>query len=104
MASSGGRFSELGNRTRGEKETEQAGYGPRNRSQFKRTGRPPGKSSNPEYTQVTSYMRREVYYRAKNRLNDEQVTAKERRDLSDVLDSLLEFYVEHGDPWTGART
>lgn len=101
MASSSGRFSELGNRTRGEKATEQAGYGPTSTSKPARPARAPGKSRNPDYTQVTSYIRKEVYYRAKNRLNDEQVRATDRRDLSDVLDRLLEFYVEHGDPWKG---
>lgn len=98
MASKGGRFSELGNRTRDEKAAEKAGYSGESAGPRKPMGRPPGKSSNPDYTQVTSYLRKEVYYRAKNRLNDEQVRATERRDLSDVLDSLLEFYVEHGDP------
>lgn len=95
----------MGNRTRGEKATEAAGYAPSRtpprQTETKQSGRKPGKSKNPEYTQVTSYLRKEVYYRAKNRLNDEQVRATDRRDLSDVMDRLLEFYVEHGDPWRG---
>ena len=46
-------------------------------------GRPPGKKSNPEYTQVTVYLRKELHQAARKRLIDEQ------RQFSDLVGDLV---------------
>ena len=46
-------------------------------------GRPPGKKSNPEYTQVTVYLRKEVHRAARKLLLDEQ------RQFSDLVGDLV---------------
>lgn len=64
----------------------------------RRTGRPPGKRSNPAYTQVSMHLKRETYYAAQSRLNGEKAEGSVNGDLADIVDSLLEFYYEHGLP------
>ena len=49
----------------------------------RRVGRPPGKKNNPEYKQVTVYLREESHRAAKKLLLDEQ------RDFSELVDDLL---------------
>ena len=51
----------------------------------KGVGRPPGKRSNPDWEQVTVYIRKETKRAALRRLLDEQST----QDLSELLDQLL---------------
>jgi hypothetical protein len=71
---------------------------PQNSPEGKR-GRPPGKRSNPEYVQLTSYVREENLDEAKTALIKEKQQTGEKRDLSELIDSLLSFYVQEGDPW-----
>ena len=47
-----------------------------------KTGRPPGKKSNPEYSQVTVYLRKGIHQTAKKFLIDDE---KEFSELVDVL-------------------
>jgi hypothetical protein len=70
----------------------------RSRPKRKR-GRPPGKRSNPEYVQLTSYVREENLDETKTALIKEKQQTGEKRDLSELIDSLLSFYVQEGDPW-----
>ena len=65
----------------------------------KRMGRPPGKRSNPAYTQVTVHLKKEGYYEAQSRLNREKAADGFEGDLADVIDSLLQFYSAYGNPW-----
>ena len=48
----------------------------------RKVGRPPGKKSDPDYTQVTVYLRKENHLAAKKRLLDD---AKEFSELVDEL-------------------
>jgi hypothetical protein len=75
--------------------------------------RPPGKRSNPDYVQLTCYVREENLDDAKEALMQEGTYAGRhlcrkalmqekretgrKRDVSDVIDSLLAFYAERGD-------
>ena len=68
-----------------------------------RPGRPKGKRSNPAYVQLTSYVREENLDAAKAALMQEKRDTGRKRDLSDVIDSLLAFYVREGDPWEELR-
>lgn len=65
----------------------------------RRRGRPPGKRSNPDYVQLTCYVREENLDDAKEALIQEKRETGRKRDVSDVIDSLLRFYAEQGDPW-----
>lgn len=65
----------------------------------RRPGRPKGKRSNPAYVQLTSYVREENLDAAKAALMQEKRDTGRKRDLSDVIDSLLAFYAREGDPW-----
>ena len=51
-------------------------------------GRPPGKKSNPDYTQVTVYLRKEVHQTARKLLIDES------RQFSDLVDQLVSQWNE----------
>ncbi len=66
----------------------------------RRPGRPRGKRSNPDYVQLTCYVREENLDDAKEALMQEKRETGRKRDVSDVIDSLLRFYAEQGDPWT----
>ena len=65
----------------------------------RRRGRPPGKRSNPDYVQLTCYVREENLDDAKEALIQEKRETGRKRDVSDVIDSLLRFYAKQGDPW-----
>lgn len=65
----------------------------------RRRGRPPGKRSNPDYVQLTCYVREENLDDAKEALMHEKRETGRKRDVSDVIDSLLAFYAREGDPW-----
>src|SRR5215212_6806939 len=65
----------------------------------RRRGRPPGKRSNPDYVQLTCYVREENLDDAKEALIQEKRETGRKRDVSDVIDSLLAFYAREGDPW-----
>ena len=65
----------------------------------RRRGRPPGKRSNPDYVQLTCYVREENLDDAKEALMQEKRETGRKRDVSDVIDSLLRFYARQGDPW-----
>jgi hypothetical protein len=65
----------------------------------RRRGRPPGKRSNPDYVQLTCYVREENLDDAKEALMQEKRKRGRKRDVSDVIDSLLAFYAERGDPY-----
>jgi hypothetical protein len=71
----------------------------RSSSPERKRGRPPGKRSNPEYVQLTSYVREENLDEVKTALIKEKQQTGEKRDLSELIDSLLSFYVQEGDPW-----
>lgn len=64
-----------------------------------RVGRPKGKRSNPDYTQITCYVRRDNLLQTKGLLNESEVRTGKRENVSDVMDTLLAFYVRHGNPW-----
>jgi hypothetical protein len=64
-----------------------------------RRGRPPGKRSNPDYVQLTCYVREENLDDVKEALMQEKRETGRKRDVSDVIDLLLRFYAEQGDPW-----
>ena len=64
-----------------------------------RRGRPRGKRSNPDYVQLTSYVREEGLDDAKAALIKEKRQTGRKRDVSELIDSLLAFYVQEGDPW-----
>jgi hypothetical protein len=65
----------------------------------RKRGRPPGKRSNPDYVQLTCYVREENLDDAKEALIQEKRETGRKRDVSDVIDSLLAFYAREGDPW-----
>lgn len=65
----------------------------------RRMGRPPGKRSNPDYTQVSFHLKKDSYYAAQSQLNREKAEGSSNGDLADIVDSLLEFYAVHGSPW-----
>ena len=54
--------------------------------QPKKKGRPRGKRSNPDYEQVTAYIKKETYKNVKKRLLDDP----EERDFSTLLEELLD--------------
>ncbi len=56
----------------------------------KRMGRPPGKRSNPEYEQVTSYVRRETYQAVQVAL----IQSGKKRQYSELVQELLEKWLE----------
>lgn len=53
----------------------------------KRTRRPPGKRSDPNYEQVTAYVRKETYAAVKRKLFLEE----NEREFSDLIEELLGF-------------
>ena len=65
----------------------------------RRPGRPRGKRSNPDYVQLTCYVKEENLDDAKEALMQEKRETGRKRDVSDIIDSLLRFYAEQGDPW-----
>lgn len=69
----------------------------------RRPGRPRGKRSDPAYVQLTSYVREENLDDAKQALMQEKRDTGRKRDISDVIDSLLAFYAREGDPWEELR-
>ena len=69
----------------------------------RRPGRPRGKRSNPDYVQLTCYVREENLDDAKEALMQEKRETGRKRDVSDVIDSLLRFYAERGDPYEVLR-
>ena len=69
----------------------------------RRPGRPRGKRSDPAYVQLTSYVREENLDDAKQALMQEKRDTGRKRDISDVIDSLLAFYAQEGDPWKELR-
>ncbi len=69
------------------------------RSGGRRPGRPRGKRSDPDYVQLTSYVREENLDDAKQALMQEKRETGRKRDISDLIDSLLTFYAREGDPW-----
>jgi len=54
----------------------------------KTVGRPKGKRSNPEYTQVTSYIRKETYKQVRRELLDNE------REFSGLIQELLEEWLQ----------
>ena len=59
----------------------------------RKVGRPPGKKSNPDYTQVTVYLRKDNHLAAKKRLLDEG------REFSELVDGLVSRWVKNsGSP------
>ena len=69
------------------------------RKKKSRRGRPRGKRSNPDYVQLTSYVREQSLDDAKAALMKEKRQTGRKRDVSELIDSLLAFYVQEGDPW-----
>jgi len=53
-----------------------------------KTGRPPGKKSDPSYTQVTVYLRKDVHHRARKLLFDD------RRQFSDLVNELVSEWLK----------
>ena len=53
--------------------------------------RPPGKSSDPHYIQVTVYLRKSVHQTARKMLIDE------RRQFSDLVDELVDQWIQHSE-------
>lgn len=54
-------------------------------------GRPPGKSSDPDYIQVTVYLRKSVHQTARKMLIDE------RRQFSDLVDELVSRWIQQNE-------
>ena len=54
-------------------------------------GRPRGKSSDPNYIQVTVYLRKSVHQTARKMLIDE------RRQFSDLVDELVDQWIQHSE-------
>lgn len=79
------------------------GAGRGGRGGGRRPGRPRGKRSDPAYVQLTSYVREENLDDAKQALVQEKRETGRKRDISDVIDSLLAFYAREGDPWEELR-
>ena len=84
----------MGRDAEGLEESVGRGSGPE-----RKRGRPPGKRSNPEYVQLTAYVREENLDEAKAALIKEKRQTGHKRDVSELIDSLLSFYVREGDPW-----
>jgi hypothetical protein len=64
---------------------EQGGEPPVPDARKPKIGRPPGKRSNPEYEQVTSYVRKDTYKGVKVAL----IQAGEKKQFSDLVEELL---------------
>jgi uncharacterized Rmd1/YagE family protein len=60
-------------------------------TQSKKMGRPRGKRSNPDYEQVTAYIRRETYTATKIALLQEGLG----REFSELVEDLLTEYLQH---------
>ncbi len=58
-----------------------------------RVGRPRGKKSNPEYRQVTVYLRESVHRAAQKLLLDD-----ERKEFSELVDELVSRWVQSRSP------
>jgi hypothetical protein len=56
-----------------------------NNSELKKRGRPKGKRSNPDYEQVTAYIRKETYRQSKIALLQQE----EEQDFSELIEKLL---------------
>jgi hypothetical protein len=54
----------------------------------KTLGRPKGKRSNPEYTQVIGYIRKETYKQVRRELLDDE------REFSELIQQLLEEWLQ----------
>ena len=55
----------------------------------RKVGRPPGKKSNPDYTQVTVYLRKTTHLTAKKRLLDQG------REFSELVDDLVSRWIQN---------
>jgi hypothetical protein len=60
-------------------------------SQRPRRGRPPGKRSDPDFQQITAYVRRDTHQAVKLAL----LRRGEQRDFSDLVEELLGRWVSH---------
>lgn len=60
-----------------------------------KTGRPPGKKSNPSYAQVTVYLRKDLHRTAQKLLFDD------KRQFSDLVDELVDRWVANVQNRTG---
>ena len=83
------KFEAIVQRKREKGETAQAEYAPQGNGP-KRMGRPPGKRSNPEYEQVTSYIRRETYQAVQVAL----IRSGKKRQYSELVQELLQKWLE----------
>ena len=57
----------------------------------RKVGRPPGKKSNPDYTQVTSYLRKQTHLAAKKLLLDEG------REFSELVEDLVTQWIKKSE-------
>lgn len=55
----------------------------------RKVGRPPGKKSNPDYTQATVYLRKQTHLAVKKRLLDEG------KEFSELVENLLARWVQN---------
>ena len=57
----------------------------------RKVGRPPGKKSNPDYTQVTVYLRKQTHLAAKKRLLDEG------GEFSELVEDLVTQWIQKSE-------
>ena len=57
----------------------------------RKVGRPPGKKSNPDYTQATVYLRKQTHLAAKKRLLDEG------REFSELIEDLVTQWIQKSE-------
>ena len=57
----------------------------------RKVGRPPGKKSNPDYTQVTVYLRKQTHLAAKKLLLDEG------REFSELVEDLVTHWIQKSE-------
>ena len=63
--------------------------------ELRRRGRPAGgKSTNPQYTQISAYVPKEVYATTQIGLQKEAIKTGKKRDFSDLLEELLRAWNE----------
>lgn len=72
---------------------------PQTKPQKKRRGRPRGgRRSNPDYVQISARIHKEVRFSLERVLAERSALEGRYVEMAEVIEDLMRFYVEHGDP------
>lgn len=65
----------------------------------RRSPKKTGRRSDPDYVQISAWVRHDLRAEVSVAQAEEYRSTGERRDFSELVESLLAFYAREGDPW-----